>query len=199
MKKKEKNVKDEVDIAEEPASSPEVEIMADDPEMTKEDAEPMAIDYEDKWRRSLADLDNMRKRSDREMEHLRKFASETLILDIMRSIEDMERAMDMSKMKKEDGVQDAKEEHLDMVKGFEMILKDMNSTLAKNGVTAIETVGARFDPNVHEALMQACTDCLDDDNMVIEELQRGYMLHDKVIRYAKVKVAKYEEGGMKNE
>ncbi len=191
MKKKQKNIKDEADIAEDAVIAPEVEIMADEPI----DTEPVVINFEDKWKRALADLDNMRKRSDREMEHLRKFASEILILDIMRSIEDMERAMNISKLKKQDGVQDAKEEHLDMIKGLEMILKDMNNTLAKNGVTAIETVGARFDPNVHEALMQACTDCLDDDNVVIEELQRGYMLHDKVIRYAKVKVAKYEEGG----
>ncbi len=144
-------------------------------------AEPAKVDFEDKWKRALADLDNMRKRTDRECDHLRKYSSELLILDIIRSIEDMERALEMSKMKKQD-----------MVKGFRMILNDMNATLKKHGVGTIQSVGASFDPNLHEALMQECTDCLDDDNVVIEELQRGYKLHDRVIRHAKVKVAKYE-------
>lgn len=144
--------------------------------------EPIILDFEDKWKRALADLDNMRKRSDRECDNLRKYSSELLILDIIRSIEDMERALDMSKLKKQD-----------MSKGFRMILDDMNTTLKKHGVETIKSLGASFDPNLHEALMQECTDCLDDDNVVVEELQRGYRLHDRIIRHAKVKVAKYEE------
>lgn len=149
--------------------------------------EPQEVNYEDKWKRSLAELDNMRKRTEREIGHLRKYASEPLILDVIRTMEDMERALDIPDMKK-----------LDMLKGFEMILKELRTTLEKSGVVVIESMGARFDPSLHEAVMQSCTDCAEDDNMVIEELQRGYMLHDRVIRFAKVKVAKYEEV-MKNE
>ncbi|MCK4756849.1 MAG: nucleotide exchange factor GrpE, partial [Thermoplasmata archaeon] len=102
--------------------------------------------------------------------------------DIIRTVEDMERALDMPKMKKQD-----------MLKGFEMILKELKTTLEKNGVVVIESVGARFDPDLHEAVLQSCTDCAEDDSMVVEELDRGFMLHDRVIRFAKVKVAKYEE------
>ena len=160
------------------------EVVEELPEEIDNDAaepEPIIIDFEDKWKRALADLDNMRKRSDRECDNLRKYSSELLILDILRSMEDMERALDMSKLKKQD-----------MSKGFRMILDDMNTTLKKHGVETIESVGASFDPNLHEALIQECTDCIDLDDKIVEELQRGYRLHDRIIRHAKVKVAKYE-------
>ena len=79
----------------------------------------------------------------------------------------------------------------DLNKGLRMVLNDMNTTLKKHGVVTIECEGASFDPNLHEALMQECTDCIDDDDKVIVELQRGYKLHDRVIQHAKVKVGKY--------
>ena len=173
MKKKDKDEKNNVPDSGEPDSP------KDAPGTV---TEPLDVDYEDRWKRSLAELDNMRKRTEREMDHLRKYASEPLIMDIIRTMEDMERALDMPKMRKQD-----------MLKGFEMILKELRATLEKNGVAVIESVGARFDPGLHEAVMQSCTDCEDENNLVIEELQRGYMLHDRVIRFAKVKVAKYEE------
>ncbi|MCK5037678.1 MAG: nucleotide exchange factor GrpE [Thermoplasmata archaeon] len=164
------------------------EVVEELPDDSDIEPETIIIDFEDKWKRALADLDNMRKRTDRELEHLRKYSSELLILDMIRSMEDMERALDMSKANKDD-----------MTKGLGMVLNEMNVTLKKHGVEIIESMGASFDPNLHEALMQECTDCIDDDDKIIVELQRGYKLHDRVIRHAKVKVGKYTKGGQINE
>jgi molecular chaperone GrpE len=161
----------------------EQDIKNEDAVDTEEEPSVPEDDYENKWKRALADLDNMRKRTDREMESLKKFASEQLILDVLRSMEDFERAIATSKVSKPK-----------LMEGLEMILEDLKNMMDRYGVTVIDSVGSTFDSSLHEAVLQSSTDREEDDNTVIEELQRGYKLHDKVIRHAKVKVAKHEGG-----
>lgn len=156
------------------------ETEADGPENAGARA-PLTEDFEAKYLRALADMDNMRKRTEREMEVLRKYSTESLIMDIIRSVEDMERAMN-----------DASDDPRALRKGISMILNDLKNTLDKHGVARIPVDGP-FDPAMHEAMLQDCTDRADDDGKIAEVIQPGYLLHDRVIRHAKVKVYKYTE------
>ncbi len=140
-------------------------------------------EMEERWKRALADLDNMRKRTEREFENLRKYACEPLLLDVLRSMEDIERALESAGSANDD-----------IVGGLEMILADMKGTMEKYGVIVIPSVGSGFDPGQHECVMQSETSSSDEADTIVEEVQRGYKLHDKVIKHAKVKVAKHKGG-----
>lgn len=146
----------------------------------KEEAR-QAMDYQDKLLRFQADFENMRKRLQREKEDFIKFANEGMILELLNILDDLERAVSLAETK-----------HQDLpafLKGVEMILAHLYEMLKESGVRAIEARGKLFDPHLHEALMQV-EDKDKPENTVIEELQKGYLLNDRVIRTAKVKVSK---------
>lgn len=146
----------------------------------KEEA-AQAKDYWDRLLRLQADFDNVRKRLDKEKQDFVKFANEGIILELLNILDDLERAVDLAETK-----------HQDLpafLKGVEMILAHLHDMIKQYGVKPIEAKDKVFDPNLHEALMQA-QDKAKPENTVIEELQKGYMLNDRVIRTAKVKVSK---------
>lgn len=126
-----------------------------------------------------ADFENYKKRVAREKEDVVKYANEGLILELIDVYENMERAVANAK-KSGDG---------QMAKGLEMIYAQMASTLAQHGLKPIEAVGKKFDPHLHEAMMQEASQDV-DEGTILDEFQRGYTLYSKVIRYAKVKVSK---------
>jgi len=128
-----------------------------------------------------ADLDNYKKRAAREREEYIKYASESFILEILNVYENLERALEMAR-KADDA----------MAKGLEMIYTDLKSVLEKHGLKPIKAVGEKFDPYLHEAVLQS-VDNDHEEGTVLEEFQRGYTLNMKVIRYAKVKVSKRGE------
>jgi len=128
-----------------------------------------------------ADLDNYKKRTAREREDFVKFANESLIVELLDVYENLERALATAR-KTDDA----------MAKGLEMIYAGMKAVLEKHGLKPIRTIGEKFDPYLHEALMQEIDDDK-EDGTVLEEIQRGYTLNMKVIRYAKVKVSKRGE------
>jgi molecular chaperone GrpE len=128
-----------------------------------------------------ADLDNYKKRAAREREDYVKYANEAFILEILDAYENLERALEMAK-KTDDA----------MAKGLEMIYSDLKSVLEKHGLRPIKAVGEKFDPYMHEAVLQS-VDNDNEEDMVLEEIQRGYTLNMKVIRYAKVRVSKRGE------
>lgn len=146
----------------------------------KEDA-GKAQEHWDRLLRLQADFDNTRKRLDREKQDFVKFANEGLILELLNVLDDLERTVGL-----------AQTQHQDLsafLKGVEMILAHLYEMLKEYGVKPIEAEGKIFDPHLHEALMQ-----IEDKNLpehtVVEELQKGYLLNDRVIRTAKVKVSK---------
>ena len=149
----------------------------------KEDAEK-AAEYWDKLLRLQADFDNYRKRSERERLEFSKFANEGIILEVLNVLDDLERAVDLTESKHQDFPA--------FLKGIEMILSHLYELLKENGVTAIQAEGKPFDPHFQEALMQAENNDL-PEHTVIEELQKGYLLNDRVIRTSKVKVSKKTE------
>lgn len=170
--------KEETKKLEKTVSLPEAEYL-----VLKEQA-AKAEEYRDKCLRLQADFDNMRKRMEKDRQDFVKFANEGLIADLLNILDDLERAVDLAETK-----------HQDLsafLKGVEMILAHLYQTLKNHGVKPIEAEGKPFDPNFHEALMQA-EDKDKPEHTVVEELQKGYLLNDRVIRTSKVKVTKKPE------
>ena len=145
------------------------------------EASDKAREYWDRILRMQADLDNTRKRLEREKQDFIKFANEGIILELLNILDDLERAVGLAESK-----------HQDLpafLKGVEMILAHLYEMLKEYGVRPIETQGKIFDPHYHEAMMQAEDKDL-PEHTIVEELQKGYLLNDRVIRTAKVKVSK---------
>lgn len=150
----------------------------------KEDADK-AREYWDRCLRLQADFENTRKRLEKEKQDVIKFANEGIILELLNILDDLERTVEL-----------AQEQHQDIstfLKGVEMILAHLYEMLKEYGVKPIEAEGKPFDPNYHEALMQAESKDA-PEHTVLEELQKGYLLNGRVIRTAKVKVAKKRGG-----
>jgi molecular chaperone GrpE len=139
-----------------------------------------ADSYLDKLLRLQAEFDNTKKRLAKEKEEFIKFAEAALILELIPIMEDFQRALE-SANKKHD-IESLK-------KGIEIIVNHFKNLLAKKGLKEIKSVGKPFDPDLHEALLQEETDEYPEDT-VIEEYQKGYLLNDRVLRHAKVKIAK---------
>ena len=135
----------------------------------------------DKMLRNQADLENTRKRLDREKQEFVKFANEGLIFDLLNVLDDLERTVDLAESSKEDIAA--------FLKGIEMILAHLYEMLKNHGVKPIDAEGKIFDPNFHEALMQVENKEL-PEHTIVEVLQKGYLIHGRVLRTAKVKVSK---------
>jgi molecular chaperone GrpE len=140
-----------------------------------------AAEYWDKLVRAQADFENIRKRLERDKQDFVKFANEGMILDLLNVLDDLERTVELAAGQQKDlGA---------FLKGIEMILAHLYDLLKDYGVKPIETEGKLFDPHYHEALMQVENSEL-PEHTIVEELQKGYLLYDRVIRTAKVKVSK---------
>lgn len=140
-----------------------------------------AKEHWDRLLRQQADFDNTRKRLDKEKQDFVRFANEELIFELLTVLDDLERTVGL-----------AQEKHEDLsafLKGVEMILAHLYDLLKKFGVKPIEAQGKIFDPHFHEALMQVENKDL-PEHTVVEELQKGYLLNDRVIRTTKAKVSK---------
>lgn len=138
-------------------------------------------EYWDKFVRLQAEFDNARKRMLKDQESFIKYANEGIIVELLGILDDLERTVEAAEEKKED--------FTTFLKGVEMILAHLYDLLKKKGVSPIDAKGKKFDPNMHEALLVEESDKI-PENTVIEELQKGYKLEDRIIRTAKVKVAK---------
>jgi len=140
-----------------------------------------AAKYKEQYVRLYAEFENARKRMDREKLDFIRYANEELIVEFLGILDDLERSVDSAKAKHED--------YEAFVKGIEMVMKHIHDMLKKNGVEPLEVKGKMFDPHSHEVLMQEEHKDF-DEGTITEELQKGYCLGERVIRTAKVKVAK---------
>ena len=134
-------------------------------------------ELEDNLLRQRAEFENYRKQLDREKEELSRCANEKLIIEMLEVADNLERAIP------EPGKKDPQ-----AASGIELIYRHLMKILEKCGVRHIEAVGKRFDPYNHEAFLQQESE--GPEGIVLEELQKGYRVHDKVIRHSKVKVSK---------
>jgi molecular chaperone GrpE len=149
-----------------------------------EDFEAKYNDCYDRLLRLQAEFDNAKKRMQKQQQEFIKYANEEIILELLGILDDLERSVEAREANHQDPQA--------FLKGIEMILSHIYEMLKKHGVKPIEAKGKIFDPNQHEALMQAENDEY-PENTVVEELQKGYLLEDRVIRTSKVKVSKKKE------
>ncbi len=157
----------------------EEEEQPEDPEQALAEVREKTEEYLANWQRAQADFVNYRRRSEQEKEELGKFANTQLILSILPVLDDLERAFDSITPEVAE---------LSWVEGIRLIERKLQAGLEAQGVSQIKAMGEPFDPNFHEAAMHG----KGEDGMVVQELQKGYMLHDRVIRPARVVVGNGE-------
>jgi len=132
-----------------------------------------------KYLRLYAEFDNYKKRVSKDKEELIKYGNESLLYEILPFIDHLEMALKHASNEVSSG----------LVQGVEITLRELKKTLEKFGLTAIEAEGKPFDPVVHHAMSQVERNDT-EDNTVVEDFRRGYMLRDKVLRPALVAVSK---------
>lgn len=138
--------------------------------------------------RAVADFDNYRKRIERERRELSDYAATDVLLELLPIIDNFERAL-QAPAAAPGATAGRPAESEAFKKGVELIHKQMLDLLRKRGVTLIDALGADFDPNVHQAVIHEPSD-EHREGEVMQELQRGYKLGDRLLRPAMVKVAK---------
>jgi molecular chaperone GrpE len=134
---------------------------------------------QDRLLRTAAEFDNYRKRVERERRELSEYAGADVLTDLLPIVDNLERALQAPSTGESDSYR----------RGVELILKQMTDLLQRRGVKMIESVGLQFDPRYHEAVVQEVS-AEHPEGTVMAELRRGYMLGDRLLRPAAVKVAK---------
>jgi molecular chaperone GrpE len=136
-------------------------------------------EQKNKLLRTLADFDNYKKRVAFEKEQFVQFANESIITELLPIIDGLSRALEAAEKVK------AQEE---LIKGIALVKKQFEDTLKKHGVAEIEALGKPYDPNLHEAILQKEHE--GPEGIILEEMQKGYTLHGRVIRPSMVIVSK---------
>ncbi len=138
----------------------------------------------DKFLRERADLENLRKRFQKEKEDLFRYGNENLIQEVLPAVDNLERALEHA----------GEDNGVAIIEGVKMTLSMLLSALKKFGVSPIATKGAIFDSAFHQAMAQV-ESADQEPNSVVQEFQKGYMLNDRLLRPAMVTVAKKPADG----
>ena len=168
---------DNNDTNEEPADE---EIQDTEEDILKEEIKKLK---EEKIR-VLAEMENLRKRFDREKIDSIKYGSVNFARDILSPGDNLERALSAINQE-EEHPQSIK----NLIEGLLMVKKELSTALEKNGITKIESLDKKFDPNLHQAMMEIENNDL-EEGIVVQEIQTGYMMHDRLLRPAMVGVSK---------
>lgn len=173
--KKEKKVDEEV-------KEEETEVIEETANDSLEDKVAKLEEEVNTWKtdyyKVFADMENSKRRLEKEHQNSMKFMMQDFIEELLPVVDNFERSLN---------VQEPSEEIQTFLKGYQMIFDQLMAILEKNGVEAIEAQGKEFDPNFHQAVMTTNDENF-DSNIVVEELQKGYKLKDRVIRASLVKV-----------
>ena len=164
-----------------PDASVELPPASDEPETAPEPAAAPAVDFKDKWLRTEADFQNYRRRAQRDLEETRRDAEERVLLDLIAALDDLERALTAAREA------EAPESWL---AGVELVATRMRETLARRGVAPIEALGEPFDPAFHEALLEIDPPPGAAPGTVASVVLQGYRRGDRVLRPARVVVAR---------
>jgi molecular chaperone GrpE len=174
------------------------EIIEETKEMKEKDTDTESIDklrkevaeLNSKYVRLYADFDNYKRVVAKEKEELIKYSNEELLKGLLSVIDHLELALQHSDKNSNDSLPA-------LIEGVELTLKELKTTLERYGLTGIEALGKPFDPFVHHAMTQVETD-ESEENRVVSEFRKGYMLQDRVLRPAFVGVSKKPSGGEEN-
>lgn len=145
-----------------------------------------AADNYDKFLRASAELENYKKRAVKELADAINYGNEKIIKDILPIIDSLERALDHAVANSED--------FDTFVEGLKLIYEKILKTLEKHGVEKIDAFGMDFDPNFHEAMLQVESEDY-EDNKIVEEFERGYLLNGRLLRPVKAAVSKHVTKG----
>ena len=138
------------------------------------------------WQRAQADFTNFKRRSEQEREEFIRFVNAGLLLELLPVLDDLERALEHVPAKLSGAA---------WVDGVKLIYRKFSAVLEAQGLTQIEALGEPFDPNLHEAVRQE----KGREGIIIEEIRKGYQLHDKVVRPTMVVVGNGEDLDMNKE
>ena len=158
----------------EPNQENEIQLLVKENEELKAKVE----EAENRILRLQADYENSRRRAKLDLAATEKYKSQSLITGLLPAIDNFERALQ---------IEADNEQTKSVLQGVEMVYRSLLDALKAEGAEQIEAVGKEFDPNLHQAVMQV-EDANFDSNIVVEELQKGYILKDRVIRPSMVKV-----------
>lgn len=150
-----------------------------------EDISAERDDVKNRMMRVAADLENFRKRTSREKEEMRKYGIDKVVLELLPVLDNLERALEHS---------DKSQDKTTIVDGVRMVHRQFVGALKKHGVAGFESTGELFDPQKHEAIQQVET-AEHETGTVLEQYQKGYYLHERLIRPALVVVARQVDGG----
>jgi len=158
-------------------------------EVKKISAEEKILELEDKLARAFAEMENQRRRFEKEREDAFSYGGFTFAKETLNLIDNLERS---KQILENDGVLKNSEALKKTLEHFDIINKDMVSILSKNGITPIDSIGKKLDPNLHQAMME-----IDDDQKepgtIIQEIQKGFMMKDRLLRPSLVGVSKKTE------
>jgi len=153
-------------------------------------AQQQAAANHDLYLRARADLENFRRRAQKDKEDLAKFANENLLRELLPVLDNLSRALEHAKNDETDGGA--------LIEGVEMTLVQLSKVLEQFGVTPVESVGQPFNPDCHEAMGQMESD-EHPPNTVVQEMQKGYLLNQRLLRPALVMISKAPAAGSEAE
>ena len=164
--------------------APEEAVQTDDPVMAALLEERDSL--KDQLLRALADVENMRRRTERELESARKYAHTGFARDLVGAIDNLSRAIDAAPAADEAPSPEALS---GLFTGLEMSWTEIQSTMERHGIRRVDPKGEKFDYNLHQAMFEVPSDA-HEPGTVVEVVQHGYVLHDRLLRPAMVGVAK---------
>ena len=177
--------KEKKDVTEDTVEEKEVETVEEETKEKDESVDSQLAKLEEEvntWKtdyyKVFADMENLKRRLEKEHQNSLKFMMQSFIEELLPVVDNFERSLN---------VENSSEEIQTFLKGYQMIFDQLMAILKKNGVEVIEAQGKEFDPNFHQAVMTASDENF-GHNVVVEELQKGYKLKDRVIRASLVKV-----------
>jgi molecular chaperone GrpE len=139
-------------------------------------------DFKAKYYYLAAEIENMKRRSEREKENLLKFGNERILSSLIGVVDNFDLSVNALRADNDDKIKN-------IVKGIDMVRGQFLDILKQNGLTTVDSLGKIFDPNFHEAVAQAPADGKKEDE-IVQEYQKGYVLNGRLVRAAKVVVAK---------
>lgn len=142
-----------------------------------------ASDYQDRMLRMAAELDNYKKRAARDLDDIKKYATENLIRQLLTVVDNLERAIASASADKQS-----------VVDGVALTLAEINKILETHYVSPIRALGEPFDPTFHQAMCQE-ESADQPPNTVVQEFQKGYLMHDRLLRPTMVVVSKAAQNG----
>tara|TARA_B110000483_G_scaffold165191_1_gene195549 strand:- start:138 stop:785 length:648 start_codon:yes stop_codon:yes gene_type:complete len=184
----EKNVNEKEKMEVEQFLDEEVEVVEEEEEEEEEEDNDLEVkikELKDQLMRTLADGENLRKRTLKEVEQAKKYSHISFVRDLVSSVDNLKRALDSIPEDKSNLSEPIK----NLILGLEIVEKEIVTTLEKNNIKQISPLGEKFDYNFHQAMFEIPTnDC--DPGLVVEVSQNGYLLYDRLVRPAMVGISK---------